>query len=143
MWFSAMLMYFVILNTDAHDIPDFNFTISSKHNASGHWYAQVSCNKIVNNISKIIFAFKFVSVPWSHDGTTILLTCLIRLICLHFPSYNHFGFQAAARYWHFVEVVWLLSYIFQFTDEVDNIYIFIYAIWSYRFIQRDSMFSKV
>lgn len=44
-------------------------------------------------------------------GTTFLLTCLLRQITLHFSSNHHFGFEAAAWYWHFVDVVWLFLYI--------------------------------
>nr|AML26230.1 cytochrome c oxidase subunit III [Scirtidae sp. BMNH 1274304] len=44
-------------------------------------------------------------------GTTFLLVCLIRHIKNHFSSIHHFGFEAAAWYWHFVDVVWLFLYI--------------------------------
>nr|YP_009227503.1 cytochrome c oxidase subunit III [Poodytes punctatus]AGI50982.1 cytochrome c oxidase subunit III [Poodytes punctatus] len=44
-------------------------------------------------------------------GTTFLLVCLLRLIKYHFTSNHHFGFEAAAWYWHFVDVVWLFLYI--------------------------------
>lgn len=44
-------------------------------------------------------------------GTIFLLTCLIRHINFHFSINHHFGFEAAAWYWHFVDVVWLFLYI--------------------------------
>nr|YP_009236748.1 cytochrome c oxidase subunit III [Telchinia penelope]AMJ17214.1 cytochrome c oxidase subunit III [Telchinia penelope] len=44
-------------------------------------------------------------------GTIFLLTCLIRLINNHFSNSHHFGFEAAAWYWHFVDVVWLFLYV--------------------------------
>nr|AML26191.1 cytochrome c oxidase subunit III [Scolytinae sp. BMNH 1274291] len=44
-------------------------------------------------------------------GTTFLLICLIRLFKNHFSQTHHFGFEAAAWYWHFVDVVWLFLYI--------------------------------
>nr|YP_009485739.1 cytochrome c oxidase subunit III [Canthesancus helluo]AVZ00875.1 cytochrome c oxidase subunit III [Canthesancus helluo] len=44
-------------------------------------------------------------------GTTFLATCLMRHILFHFSSKHHFGFEAAAWYWHFVDVVWLFLYI--------------------------------
>nr|AML26510.1 cytochrome c oxidase subunit III [Staphylinidae sp. BMNH 1274665] len=44
-------------------------------------------------------------------GTTFLLVCLIRHLYNHFSSIHHFGFEAAAWYWHFVDVVWLFLYI--------------------------------
>jgi len=44
-------------------------------------------------------------------GTTFLLICFLRHIKFHFSSSHHFGFEAAAWYWHFVDVVWLFLYI--------------------------------
>jgi len=44
-------------------------------------------------------------------GTTFLLTCLLRHKKCHFSRGHHFGFEAAAWYWHFVDVVWLFLYI--------------------------------
>nr|YP_010963428.1 cytochrome c oxidase subunit III [Lefroyothrips lefroyi]WNL54543.1 cytochrome oxidase subunit III [Lefroyothrips lefroyi] len=44
-------------------------------------------------------------------GTIFLLVCLVRMMKSHFSSYHHFGLEAAAWYWHFVDVVWLFLYI--------------------------------
>nr|APX40062.1 cytochrome c oxidase subunit 3 [Neocrepidodera brevicollis] len=44
-------------------------------------------------------------------GTSFLLICLIRHYFNHFSMTHHFGFEAAAWYWHFVDVVWLFLYI--------------------------------
>lgn len=44
-------------------------------------------------------------------GTLFLIVCLNRLIINHFSSYHHFGFEASAWYWHFVDVVWLFLFI--------------------------------
>jgi len=44
-------------------------------------------------------------------GSLFLFTCFIRLIKRHFSSTHHFGFEAAAWYWHFVDVVWIFLYI--------------------------------
>nr|YP_009255834.1 cytochrome c oxidase subunit III [Anguis cephallonica]ANE20397.1 cytochrome c oxidase subunit III [Anguis cephallonica] len=44
-------------------------------------------------------------------GSTFLLICLIRQIKHHFTTHHHFGFEAAAWYWHFVDVVWLFLYV--------------------------------
>nr|UIR97930.1 cytochrome c oxidase subunit 3 [Cyphoderus sp.] len=44
-------------------------------------------------------------------GTTFLIVCLARLANCHFSSHHHFGFEAAAWYWHFVDVVWLFLYL--------------------------------
>lgn len=44
-------------------------------------------------------------------GTTFLFVCLIRIYSCHFSSGHHFGFEAAAWYWHFVDVVWLFLFV--------------------------------
>nr|UFP90423.1 cytochrome c oxidase subunit III [Eucryptorrhynchus scrobiculatus] len=44
-------------------------------------------------------------------GSSFLSVCLIRLYKNHFSMTHHFGFEAAAWYWHFVDVVWLFLYI--------------------------------
>lgn len=44
-------------------------------------------------------------------GTIFLLVCLVRHISGHFSALHHFGFEAAAWYWHFVDVVWLFLFI--------------------------------
>nr|WLV90322.1 cytochrome c oxidase subunit III [Rhacodactylus sp. KGeiss-2023a] len=44
-------------------------------------------------------------------GTSFLMICLIRQVQHHFTTNHHFGFEAAAWYWHFVDVVWLFLYI--------------------------------
>jgi len=44
-------------------------------------------------------------------GTLFLTVCLIRLIRYHFTKTHHFGFEAAAWYWHFVDVVWLFLFV--------------------------------
>lgn len=44
-------------------------------------------------------------------GTIFLAVCLIRAIGGGFTAERHFGFEAAAWYWHFVDVVWLFLFI--------------------------------
>jgi len=44
-------------------------------------------------------------------GTCFLAVCLSRLYLNHFTREHHFGFEAAAWYWHFVDVVWLFLFI--------------------------------
>ena len=45
-------------------------------------------------------------------GTCFLTVCLIRAYKGHFKPDHHFGFEAAAWYWHFVDVVWLFLFTF-------------------------------
>nr|NP_008438.1 cytochrome c oxidase subunit III [Pelomedusa subrufa]O79676.1 RecName: Full=Cytochrome c oxidase subunit 3; AltName: Full=Cytochrome c oxidase polypeptide III [Pelomedusa subrufa]AAD05056.1 cytochrome oxidase subunit III [Pelomedusa subrufa] len=44
-------------------------------------------------------------------GSTFLIVCLMRQLKYHFTSHHHFGFEAAAWYWHFVDVIWLFLYL--------------------------------
>ena len=44
-------------------------------------------------------------------GTIFLIVCLARVYKGHFTSRQHFGFEAAAWYWHFVDVVWLFLFV--------------------------------
>ena len=43
-------------------------------------------------------------------GTIFLIVCLFRAMAGHFTQEKHFGFEAAAWYWHFVDVVWLFLF---------------------------------
>jgi cytochrome c oxidase subunit 3 len=43
-------------------------------------------------------------------GTIFLIVCMIRLLAGGFTPQKHFGFEAAAWYWHFVDVVWLFLF---------------------------------
>jgi len=43
-------------------------------------------------------------------GTIFLTVCLIRAMKGHFTQERHVGFEAAAWYWHFVDVVWLFLF---------------------------------
>ena len=43
-------------------------------------------------------------------GTIFLIVCLGRAYKDHFRPDHHFGFEAAAWYWHFVDVVWLFLF---------------------------------
>ena len=43
-------------------------------------------------------------------GTIFLVVCLFRAMAGHFTAEQHFGFEAAAWYWHFVDVVWIFLF---------------------------------
>jgi cytochrome c oxidase subunit 3 len=45
-------------------------------------------------------------------GTIFLAVCLLRLMMGQFTPQKHFGLEAAAWYWHFVDVVWLFLFTF-------------------------------
>ncbi|HRJ61612.1 MAG TPA: cytochrome c oxidase subunit 3 [Azospirillaceae bacterium] len=44
-------------------------------------------------------------------GTIFLAVCWWRTVKGHFTADSHFGFEAAAWYWHFVDVVWLFLFV--------------------------------
>jgi cytochrome c oxidase subunit 3 len=98
--------------------------------------AQASLALIVTVVLALVFTalqgFEYVSAPFSISdgiygstfymatgfhgfhvfvGTCFLFVGLIRLYLNHFTKEHHFGFEAAAWYWHFVDVVWLFLFI--------------------------------
>jgi cytochrome c oxidase subunit III len=44
-------------------------------------------------------------------GTVFLVVCLARALRGHFTPQRHLGFEFAAWYWHFVDVVWLFLFV--------------------------------
>jgi cytochrome c oxidase subunit 3 len=42
----------------------------------------------------------------------MLLRHPLRALAGHFTPSQHFAFEAVAWYWHFVDVVWLLLFVF-------------------------------
>jgi cytochrome c oxidase subunit 3 len=97
---------------------------------------QACLSLIITIVLAIIFTalqgFEYVSAPFSISdgvygscfymatgfhgfhvviGTIFLTVCLFRLYLNHFTREHHFGFEAAAWYWHFVDVVWLFLFI--------------------------------
>jgi cytochrome c oxidase subunit 3 len=67
------------------------------------------------NFSGEIFFANFYMATGFHGfhvliGTIFLTVCLIRAIKGDFTPEQHVGFEAAAWYWHFVDVVWLFLF---------------------------------
>ncbi len=67
-------------------------------------------------LSSGIFGSTFFMLTGFHGfhvtvGALILAVVLFRMTRGHFTAENHFAFEAAAWYWHFVDVVWLGLYI--------------------------------
>lgn len=69
------------------------------------------------NLSDGIYASTFFLATGFHGlhvliGTIFLSVCLVRYVAYHFTPRHHLGFEAATWYWHFVDVVWLILFIF-------------------------------
>jgi len=67
------------------------------------------------NFSRHIYGATFFMATGFHGahviiGTIFLAVCLFRALKGHFSPQQHFGFEAAAWYWHFVDVVWLFLF---------------------------------
>jgi cytochrome c oxidase subunit 3 len=67
-------------------------------------------------LSSGIFGSTFFMLTGFHGfhvfvGMLMLLFITLRLMKGHFTADKHFGFEGAAWYWHFVDVVWLGLYI--------------------------------
>lgn len=68
------------------------------------------------SIYNTVFGSSFYMLTGFHGfhvliGTCFLFVCLVRLYFNHFTKEHHFGFEAAAWYWHFVDVVWLFLFL--------------------------------
>jgi cytochrome c oxidase subunit 3 len=68
------------------------------------------------SISDSIYGTTFFLLTGFHGihvivGTIFIIVSTLRLINHHFTKQNHFGFEAAAWYWHFVDVVWLFLFV--------------------------------
>ncbi len=68
------------------------------------------------SISDSVYGSTFFVITGFHGlhviiGRIFLTICLFRLNNFHFSSSHHFGLEAAAWYWHFVDVVWLFLFI--------------------------------
>nr|WKU83922.1 cytochrome c oxidase subunit III [Doros destillatorius] len=68
------------------------------------------------NIADAVYGSTFFMSTGFHGihvliGTLFLLICLIRHLNNHFSNNHHFGFEAAAWYWHFVDIVWLYLFV--------------------------------
>ncbi len=89
------------------------------------------CTVVLGALFSVVQAYEYAHAPFSFSGgiygatffmatgfhgfhvlvgTIFLLVCLIRATRGHFKTDHHFGFEAAAWYWHFVDAVWLFLF---------------------------------
>ena len=78
----------------------------------GHAYQEMNLK-----LSSGIYGTTFFMLTGFHGlhvtiGAIMLLVMLLRSVKGHFTAKHHFAFEAAAWYWHFVDVVWLGLFIF-------------------------------
>ena len=77
----------------------------------GHAYSELNLK-----LSSGVYGSTFFMLTGFHGfhvfvGMLMLLFITLRLMKGHFTPERHFGFEGAAWYWHFVDVVWLGLYI--------------------------------
>ena len=78
----------------------------------GHAYSELNLK-----LTSGIYGSTFFMLTGFHGlhvtiGAIMLAVMLLRVLKGHFTPRNHFAFEAAAWYWHFVDVVWLGLFIF-------------------------------
>ncbi len=78
----------------------------------GHAYTDLNLK-----LSSGIYGSTFFMLTGFHGahvtlGAIMLTVILFRSLKGHFTPENHFGFEAVAWYWHFVDVVWLGLFVF-------------------------------
>jgi len=69
------------------------------------------------NISDSVYGSVFYSLTGLHGlhviiGSIFIAVCYFRFLNNEFTVKHHLGFEFASWYWHFVDVVWLFSYVF-------------------------------
>ena len=82
--------------------------------AHEYWYAY---NELNLRLSSGIYGSTFFMLTGFHGahvtiGAVMLLVMLVRSLLGHFSPTEHFAFQAASWYWHFVDFVWLALFVF-------------------------------
>nr|AWV83229.1 cytochrome oxidase subunit III [Graptopsaltria bimaculata] len=85
----------------------------------GMYFTMLQCYEYIESpfcISDSIYGSSFFMATGFHGihviiGTMFIMICFLRQMNYHFSKIHHFGFEAAAWYWHFVDVVWLFLYI--------------------------------
>ena len=82
----------------------------------GAWWGRNPFPNADGTIASTNFTNYFFTITGFHGfhvfiGMLMLLFITLRLQKGHFTPTKHFGFEGAAWYWHFVDVVWLGLYI--------------------------------
>ena len=104
----------IILNAKRHTIISLSYTIVLA--ALFTYFQGVEYVTAAFNISDGVYGSCFYMTTGFHGfhvfvGTLALIVSFIRLVFNHFTNTQHFGFESAIWYWHFVDVVWLFLFI--------------------------------
>ena len=101
----------IILNAKRHTIISLSYTIVLA--ALFTYFQGVQYVTAAFNISDGVYGSCFYMTTGFHVfvGTLALIVSFIRLVFNHFTNTQHFGFESAIWYWHFVDVVWLFLFI--------------------------------
>lgn len=86
----------------------------------GIYFTEVQAEEYINapfSLADSVYGRTFFVATGFHGlhvivGTIFLYVCLFRARAGQFSAEHHFGFEAAAWYWHFVDVVWLFLFTF-------------------------------
>ena len=91
------------------------------------FFQGIEYSSSVTSISDSVYGTTFYLLTGLHGfhvlvGAIFLAICLKRMYNDQFTSGNHIGFEAAAWYWHFVDVVWLFlfAFVYAWSDEVST-----------------------
>lgn len=82
----------------------------------GHEYSEAYLEKGLT-LGSGIYGTTFFMLTGFHGlhvtiGTIGLIVIFYRMLIRDFNPHNHFAFEAVSWYWHFVDVVWLLLFVF-------------------------------
>ncbi len=104
-----------------------------QHNKRGEATFMLACTIVLGLLFSMVQAYEYTIAGFSYDGTLygsaffmatgfhgahvvigtiFLIVCLIRLMAGGMSAEKHLGFEFAAWYWHFVDVVWLFLFAF-------------------------------
>ena len=99
--------------TPAHELEDgVEYVPTRKEILMGHHFVSVAgAAPIVGPAIALIWGWA-PAFLWVVIGTIFLAICLIRLLMGGMSAEKHLGFEFAAWYWHFVDVVWLFLFAF-------------------------------
>jgi len=82
---------------------------AAEYNHAYHALGLTLASGIYGNLFYLLTGFHGMHVTL---GAILLLIVTLRIFKGHFNKDNHFAFQAALWYWHFVDIVWLCLFFF-------------------------------